>query len=274
MKLNTLFKRWSGTIAISHYLAVSVLLLALAVVGLTIKLITVHERIALIPPNLNERAEVNWKSASANYMEAWGIFIAGSIGSITPQTATTVADAMGYYFDAAIYPAVRTQVLSIVNDPNYTHSGTINVFTPKVTQWEASTEKVFVQGILATTAYKNTSQPIAQIPVTYEMVLKIHAGVPKVMKFDSYVGAPRTLKWREAHRAELEAEEAKAAKVGSIIPQDSEIRNAIEDLARKAAENHVPTTPEGTDPKTSTSQPPAAAKPSASSNLPTPKEQL
>lgn len=272
MKLNTLFKNWSGTISISEKMAVANLLLVVVVLGLVVKMNFEHERIVMVPPHMSERATVSWKGASGNYMESWGLFIAASIGSITPQTATSVADSMGYYFDPAIYPSIRNQIMSIVDDPNFTRSGTINVFTPKVAEWEAATEKVFVHGVLATTAYKNTYQPIGQLSVTYEMIIKVVAGVPKVMKFNSYVGPPRTLRWKQVHQDVIAAEEKKASKERSdtILPQDAAIRNALDEASKKVSDS------ETTNGVTAAPAPATPAVPAGgpAAEVPTPKEKL
>ncbi len=272
MKLNELFKKWEGTITISKQLMLSNIVLSMIILGLVVKLNSEHERVVLMPPTINEAATVAWRSASGNYMESWGLFIASMIGSVTPQTALSVADSMGLYFDASIYPSIRNQILSIVDDPNYTRSGTINVFTPKVVQWEPATEKIFVQGTLATTAYKNTSQPIGQFNVTYEMVIKVVAGVPKIMRFTSYTGQARTVKWKESHKAQLEAEEKKASKQqDTILPQDSDIRNALEEAAKKASEKGPE---QGADGATSAKPAEPAAKEAPAPSKPTQKEQL
>lgn len=248
MKIDHLFKTWGATMGIAKWVIISNVGLVGIVFSLALKIVSEHERIVLVPAVLNERAQVNWSEASGNYMEAWGLFVASMIGSITPQTALSVADAMGYYFDAKLYPSIRTQILSIVDDPNYSKTGTLNVFTPKRVYWEASTEKVFVEGTLMTTAYKNNSTPIAQLSVTYEMIIKQVAGLPKIMRFNSYVGQPRTLKWINGNKHIVEAEEKSKAKLqDSILPQDAQTRLGLEEAAAKAAMAGEPTTAKSAD---------------------------
>ncbi|QMI49771.1 TraE/TraK family type IV conjugative transfer system protein [Burkholderia sp. MBR-1] len=195
------------------------------------KILQMHERIVLTPPHLTEKAEIAWNAANEGYMKPWGLFVASMLGSITPGTSTFIRDALEPFFDPAIWPQISTQIMSINDDPSYTRTGTINVFTPKDLIWEPGTQKIFVHGTLATTAYRNTTIPLAQFDVTYEMVMQIRRGLPMITGFTSYIGMPRTLKWRLTHAAEVDALEKneKKRRQNSIIPQDA-------DLARKAEE--------------------------------------
>ncbi|WP_408580093.1 TraE/TraK family type IV conjugative transfer system protein [Burkholderia gladioli] len=196
--------------------------------GLTVKLVMTHERDILVPPNLTERAEVGWESASQNYYKSWGLFIATMIGSITPRTAAFTAQQLEPFFDATLWPRVATQILSIADDPNYAHNGTLNVFTPRAVFWEPATAKVYITGLLDTTAYRNSALPVAELTATYEMRFVMRSGVPKATYFNSYTGEPRTLKWLSNHKGDPSLKPKPGTQTTSILPQESEIAAQIQ----------------------------------------------
>ncbi|AOZ11201.1 TraE/TraK family type IV conjugative transfer system protein [Cupriavidus malaysiensis] len=237
MNFKNLFSTWDNAMGVAK-IAMLVAAGSVAVnVLLAVKLVMSHERVTLIPPHLTDKAAVAWKSASGSYKEGIALYVSSMLGSVTPQTALFVADALAYFFDPKIYPSVRTQILSIVDDPNYAKSGTINVFTPQKVFYEASTEKTFVTGVLATTAYRTNATPIGNLGVTYEMIIEIDRGLPRIRRFTSYGGEPHTVKWTQTHKKEADAAAAKAQKGEDInlLPQDAETKKRLEESATQAA---------------------------------------
>lgn len=228
MKMPRLFKTWDGTRNANYWLAVSIGGLVLTNLVLTFKVASMHERLVEQPPNMTAEYSVGWDSASSNFYEAWGLYVASTVGSVTPQTAHFVADHLAFIVDATIYPAVRDQIYAIADDPAYTTSGALNVFVPHNTAWEASTHKVFIEGTLNTTAYKTTAQPVAQLPVTYEMTMHMVAGLPKITGFTSYVGPSRTLQWQKTHPAATSNATVGDRLHPNIAPQADDIRRALE----------------------------------------------
>lgn len=228
MKMPRLFETWNGTRNANYWLAVSIGGLVLANLVLTFKLASMHERLVERPPNMTAEYSVGWDSASSNFYEAWGLYVASTVGSVTPQTAHFVADHLAFIVDATIYPAVRDQIYAIADDPAYATSGALNVFVPHNTDFEASTHKVFIEGTLNTTAYKTTAQPVAQLPVTYEMTMKMVAGLPKISVFTSYVGPARTLQWQKVHPASTSSTTVGDRLHPNIAPQADDIRRALE----------------------------------------------
>ncbi|WP_175762016.1 TraE/TraK family type IV conjugative transfer system protein [Burkholderia anthina] len=235
MKLGKFRLNWDDTTAVAKQLALAVVLLTLANIALVIKICTDHERLVLTPPHLNGKAEVGWNSANSEYYKGWGLYIAATLGSVTPRNAVFIAQQLEPFFDAALWPKIAVQIMSIPEDPNYARNGTLNVFTPRDVMWEPSTSKVYVSGMLSTTAYRNSSLPVAEIIVTYEMSFHMVNGLPKVSYFNSYTGAPRTLKWLSNHQGDPSlAKKPGQSAPTSIIPQESELRAQM-DKAREDA---------------------------------------
>jgi conjugal transfer pilus assembly protein TraE len=200
---------WDNTSSVASKSMTVNVVLAIGLICAVFKIAQDHERIVLTPPQLSAKAEIAWNSANDEYMKRWGLFVSSMLGSITPGTASFIRDSLEPLFSAAIWPQISTQIMSVNDDPSYTRTGTINVFTPRNIIWEPGTKKVFVEGNLATTAYRNTTVPLGQFPVTYEMTMEVRYGLPVVTHFTSYLGAPRTLRWRQTHTSEVEALEKK-----------------------------------------------------------------
>lgn len=228
MKMPRLFATWNGTRSANYWLSVSVGGLVLMNLMLTFKVVSMHERLVEQPPNMTAEYSVGWDSASSNFYEAWGLYVASAVGSVTPQTAHFVADHLAFIVDASIYPAVRDQIYAIADDPAYVSSGSLNVFVPRSSKWEASTHRVFIEGTLNTTAYKTTAQPLAQLPVTYELTMKMVAGLPRITAFTSYVGEARTLQWQKAHPPTTGVASGHDRLHPNIVPQANDIRHALE----------------------------------------------
>lgn len=173
-----------------------------------------HERVTLVPPQLDKQAEISWNSADANYMKAFGLYVASMVGNITPKNVKLTADAIGAHLDAEIYAPVRSQILSLANDETFQRSNAMNYFAPSSVTYEVDEQKrnkVFVVGTLTTVGFNqnDNTRPDGN-PVVYEIGVKIQAGRPIITSFTSYQGKqPHTAKWVAAQgkRTEQDADQ-------------------------------------------------------------------
>ena len=165
-------------------------------VGLTYAIFAVsgqRERVVLVPPALDRRAEIAWQSADKEYLKSFGLYIATLVGNIQPKSSSLVLDSVSQFMDPKIYTDFRRQMLSIIEDPQFKSSGATISFQPNSLQWEGETSRVFVTGTLIT-ASSGTQK--YQKQVTYEVGLAIREGRPWVTHFLSYEGnIPRTVTW-------------------------------------------------------------------------------
>jgi conjugal transfer pilus assembly protein TraE len=152
-----------------------------------------RERIVLVPPMLDAKAEVAWNSANKEYIKGFGMYIATLVGNIQPKSSTVVLDAVSAFMDPQIYTEFRRQLLTLIEDPVFKASGSVITFQPNSIQYEPETNRVFVTGTLITAT--SGSQKY-QKQVTYEMGITIREGRPWVSHFLSYEGTiPRTVSW-------------------------------------------------------------------------------
>lgn len=229
MNLKNFGRNWKATLSANLVLSVALGASVLANLALSSRIASMHERIVLVPPMMTSETVVGWNEASKNFFEGWGLYVASMIGSATPKTAQFVANHLEYVFDKPIYQAVKTQLLSLEKDPSFARTGTVNVFTPKTVTWEASTNRLFVTGQLTSTAYRARVTTLANVPVTYQMSMKMVAGAPKITSFTSYIGGARTLKWEREHPAEArKAQKDSDLKTNQILPEENEVLRAIE----------------------------------------------
>lgn len=209
MKLKSLGTTFSRAIKNSSYMAISNVLLAIALLLAVIKIFTLNERLVLTPPHMDKKMMIAWDHADQAYYETWGMYVATLIGNVTPKTVTLVADALGTFIDAPIYPKLRNEILSLADDPVFQKANAINYFAPDRTVFEideTGTRKVFVVGQLVTSSL----EPAAMLNgprtepkwVTYEWTMEMRMGRPWIVAYDSYKGnQPHTMKWKAAQQS-------------------------------------------------------------------------
>lgn len=205
MKLPNAVKNMSELQKLTFASIVVSIVLSAAVLVAVVKLVSSHERVVLVPPHLDEKVEVSWRSADAVYMKSFGLYVATLIGNIQPKTSKVVLDTVGVFMDTDIYNEFRTQARSIIDDPVFKISGAVITFQPSAIQYEPESSRVFVTGALITksaTSHKSKN-------VVYEIGLQIRNGRPWVYHFTSYDGStPHTMSWHIQ----------KAEKEGTKIP--------------------------------------------------------
>lgn len=236
MRSFKLFQNWDATIRIATLVAFGLVLSLVINVLLSIKLVRSMERLVLMPANLVQSATITRTDASKSYLESWALYFTTVLGSVTPSNAQSIADYLGRNVDQNIWHAVRAQVLSVVDDPQYNRQGAFNMFVPKAVIYEPDTNKTFVHGKLTTLSYRTVGLAVS-IDATYELVIDIRDGQPIVASLDSYPGAPRTELWL-AKNPTIIVEEKKVkatAAAQALIRRDELVgaQTAAEEVARK-----------------------------------------
>ena len=139
------------------------------------------------PYTLTGEAEVMRYSASANYLEAWGLFSAVTLGNVTPGNAQFVKESIGPLFHASIYGnAIRimdTQIEEIKKEQITTS------FEPITVEYDPhETKKVFVTGISKRSGPTGKAEEKTQ---TFEFLISIDNYQPKIKYMDVYTGVAR-----------------------------------------------------------------------------------
>ncbi|KAA0574604.1 hypothetical protein FZ983_27270 [Azospirillum sp. B21] len=186
---------------------------AAAILLLLVQLMQSRERIIIVPPELNGKAEVAYNSANTEYKEGIALFLAQLLGNITPENADFVKSAIGPFLDPSIYNDVMREVERQVNDFKVEHVA--QSFKPKKLFTEAATGKVFAFGAGILEGVSGNTQKADQ---SFEFVINVRRFRPLVTALETYQGEPRTkevlerMHQQELQRAERERERGRTGR--------------------------------------------------------------
>ena len=193
MNLKDALRNMGQLQAMSKALMLSNIIMAAGLVYAFATMSGERERVVLVPPMLDGKAEIAWNSANKEYIKSFGMYIATMVGNIQPKSSSVVLDAVSAFMDPNIYTEFRRQLMTLMEDPVFKASGSVISFLPNSIQYEADTNRVFIMGTLITAT---SGAQKYQKQVTYEMSISIREGRPWVSHFLSYEGSiPRTVSW-------------------------------------------------------------------------------
>lgn len=188
----SLFKKTYDSLAQNNKLYFWIIVvLSVVILGQQWSLMTERTRVVLKPPYLDTAARIGYATASKNYYESWGLFVAELVGNLTPGDAHYVADNLGKLFDASDYAIVKAKVLASAAAEREDQANF--AFHVKQTIWQPANKTVFVYGNLS--QINSDGETISKIPYTFSMGVHIEAGRPVLDGFDAYQGEPHTIKW-------------------------------------------------------------------------------
>jgi hypothetical protein len=200
------FKRsWDASQKMISLMLIGNLILIVAVLVLSSSVATRHERIVLVPAYMDERATVEWDSATPTYYKAWAMSVSMLIGNLTPENSEFVIESLSGIFHPKIYQSVKQRLLSLAKEPMFVSGTSISYFTTDQIIYEPGTNKVFVIGeyVSTTTTASGLLNNTKNVVMEYEF--KMESGLPKIVYFTSYPGrAAHTLKWKKVNRKDGE----------------------------------------------------------------------
>lgn len=193
MNLKNALRNMGQLQALSVAMIASNVIMAAGLVFAIVSLSNSHERIVLVPPNMDQKAEIAWNSANKEYLKSFALYMAILVGNIQPKSSSVVLESVSAFMDPIIYTEFRRQLMAIIEDPMFKASGSVISFLPGSIQYEHETSRVFVPGTIITSS--SGSQKYSK-QVTYEIGVHIRQGRPWVSHFTSYEGTtPRTVAW-------------------------------------------------------------------------------
>lgn len=143
--------------------------------------------VALVPPTLEEKAEIARNQSTQGYKKAWGLFAAQLLGNVTPDNATFVLESFEDMVSGEIKIALGEKVAAELESVRQEKVST--VFEPRQVAYEPETDKVFVSGrsnlVGSGGKTRNTEQ-------TYEFRIDMHQYHPVITHLASYPGLPKT----------------------------------------------------------------------------------
>lgn len=181
----------------SSFLLFANVALSIAVVVMALKVISKEQIVTLIPPTLTKEASVGLRTANADYLMSFGMYVATLTGNITPKNVMLVADSLGSLVDAKLYTVVRRQLFALANDPAFKDRGGSIYFEPVDVFYDAPTGKVFVKGNQVSLTSSGRQN---RVPFIYEIQVEIRDRMPVIISMDKYPGRqPHTLEWEKKH---------------------------------------------------------------------------
>lgn len=153
-----------------------------------------RERIVIVPPLINEKLELSYDAANAEYYKSWALYVATFMGNVNPGNATFLAEGLSKAFTPELYTPMRQRIIEQAEELRM--SGRSVRFYPDRVLYENESGKTFVTG---KQEIASSSGAVKEQEVVYEMLVKIRSGMPMVSAFDYYTGAPRTVEWLGKH---------------------------------------------------------------------------
>jgi len=187
MKFREFFSTWDGIVRENrfHRLVIGGLIISNVLAALAA--FRTERSVILVPPGLNKEVEVTRNRASAEFKQAWGLFLSELLGNITPGTVDFIRQTLAPMLASSIYQEVMEDLTRQVEEIKRNQVSLS--FQPAEVLYEEETDKVFVTGRLR--AQGPGSRPVDTIR-TYEFIVDINDYRPLIRHIDGYPGRPRT----------------------------------------------------------------------------------
>lgn len=160
--------------------------------------------VVMIPPGLTEKGTITKNDANSAVKEAWGAYIAESLGNVTPQTADFVARNLGPIIDPGVYKKLMDvigQQAQLIKDEQVTVQ-----FAANAVFYVPSKDIVVISGEYTIRGMRNEESRKVQ---TYEVGLRVRNYNVALTSLDLYEGP-----WRPGvDREKQEKDAAKNKKV-------------------------------------------------------------
>ncbi|MHB8742090.1 MAG: TraE/TraK family type IV conjugative transfer system protein [Sulfuricaulis sp.] len=182
----------------------------LTLLGLTLALVlclfyiaTREATVVLVPPGLTEKGDITKNDANSAVKEAWGAYIAETLGNVTPQNADFVARNLGSLIDPAVYKKLMSvigQQAQLIKDEQVTIQ-----FADNAVFYVPSKDIVVVSGEYTMRGMRDEE---TRKVMTYELGLRVRNYHVALTSLDLYEGP-----WRPGVDREKEAKEKAQRKV-------------------------------------------------------------
>lgn len=180
-------KTWRGTQAENRINRIIIGGMLLANTVLAVAAMRNEPTLVLVPDALSDRAEVGPAFADQGFKESWALYLAQTIGNITPATVEFTVDRIATLLSPRVYQQtivdLRAQMHDIQRDQVTTR------FEPREVLYEKSTDTVFVSGFSYTAGPTGAE---TRQPRVFEFQIEIDRYRPVFDRIETYQGRPRT----------------------------------------------------------------------------------
>lgn len=146
MKLKDYLRTREGALTENKIGRVSIAILALANVILVGGLATKSQTVVMVPPTLEERSAVAAQEASDELKVAWGLYLAGTLGNVTPRSSEFLKTNVSRFLSPRLYRGV---IDGIEQQATQIREEQITLqFMPTLARYDGEIDKVVVTGEL------------------------------------------------------------------------------------------------------------------------------
>lgn len=142
--------------------------------------------VTLIPPGLTEQSELHHNKAQAGIHSAWSLFMAKTLGNVTPASASFIRTTI----EPLLAPGIREQTLKLLEQQIdlIKREQVSYSFEPREVQHDDKTGTSYVIGRHFT--HSGIGNP-DRVNRTYEFRWAFENYMPVLVHLDTYEGAPR-----------------------------------------------------------------------------------
>ncbi|MEM1298229.1 MAG: TraE/TraK family type IV conjugative transfer system protein [Pseudomonadota bacterium] len=186
MKLDALIGSWHDTRRLLAMMTAMALVLTLSVAVLAMQLIAKERTVVLVPPHLTSEMEVARHGVTEDYLRTWGLFIAHTIGNVTPGTVETARTVLEPMLAPAIYRGVIERMEAEIE--KITRDRVVLRFEPKRVGVDVKAGRVWVEGH---TEVDTIGEGSGRGLKTYVFLLENQGYAPLITGLQTYEGAAR-----------------------------------------------------------------------------------
>lgn len=144
MKLTDYLSTREGALIENRFSRVALIGLVICNLVLCFGLLLQRESVVLVPPTLEDRATVHVSAADREMQIAWGMYMSGLLGNVTPSSAQFLKANIGRHLTPRLY---RPLVESIDAQVEQIKEEQVSMqFIPATARWEDKVDKVVVSG--------------------------------------------------------------------------------------------------------------------------------
>jgi conjugal transfer pilus assembly protein TraE len=167
------------------FAVLAVMTVALASMG--VALVRREQIVVVVPPVVDEELAVGRHSGDLAYKRAWAMFVAETLGDITPANLTFMRDVMERFVDASIY---REAMDRLEGELDKVRRDQLAIsFEPHRVLYEEERDRVFVHGVSTMRSPLGGEVRAAR---TFEMAIGVVNYHPRLTFLTTYDGPPRT----------------------------------------------------------------------------------
>ena len=146
MKMKDYLSTREGALKENRFSRITMLVMAATIMALSIALSMKTTTVVMVPATLEEKSEIGASHAGKETQIAWGMYLTGLMGNITPKSAPALKGLISRHLSPKLYSSmvegIDAQVKEIIAE-----QVTLS-FAPTLARYDAATNKVIITGEL------------------------------------------------------------------------------------------------------------------------------